>query len=386
MHVLPLYLPPVLVPAFLAWVFGQTLLPGRTPLIEQLVQHAARPGRRAGACRARATRGASPAYGPCCSSRWRLRTWCWRRSPSPMACCWPAAITPPVTVPQEWWSLFANLIAYLIVVAFFADRVRLPAAPLPAPALSQHARVRTTPARGHARDCSDARRDERRSRCTAPPCASPRRIRRSPGIFPGGRSCPASCCSTVCWTKPNAGSDVRCRFARCRRRNSSAPLLPEQSAELELRLAGDELRFSVTRERRWSTQGLFTIAAPPLIRTRSVKQEWIDRPEGGTAFGYKLVQPFRARLRAHGGAPRALSDHAVLPDPARPGTARLARVSAADQRSQGDAVAGGAAHPLLRGRHARSRVPAVGALQALRHPHLRSRRAAAARGRRAAAC
>ena len=37
MHVLPLYLPPVLVPAFLAWVFGKTLLPGRTPLIEQLV-------------------------------------------------------------------------------------------------------------------------------------------------------------------------------------------------------------------------------------------------------------------------------------------------------------------------------------------------------------
>ena len=37
MQVLPLYLPPVLVPAFLAWIFGQTLLPGRTPLIEQLV-------------------------------------------------------------------------------------------------------------------------------------------------------------------------------------------------------------------------------------------------------------------------------------------------------------------------------------------------------------
>ena len=36
-----------------------------------------------------------------------------------MACCSPAAITPPVTVPQEWWSLFANLIGYLIVAAFF---------------------------------------------------------------------------------------------------------------------------------------------------------------------------------------------------------------------------------------------------------------------------
>ena len=41
----------------------------------------------------------------------------------------------------------------------------------------------------------------------------------------------------------------------------SAPLLPEQSAELELRLAGDQLRFSLTRDEQVLTQGLFTIAA-----------------------------------------------------------------------------------------------------------------------------
>jgi 3-hydroxyacyl-[acyl-carrier-protein] dehydratase len=41
----------------------------------------------------------------------------------------------------------------------------------------------------------------------------------------------------------------------------SAPLLPEQSAELELRLAADELRFSVTRAGQVVTEGLFTIAA-----------------------------------------------------------------------------------------------------------------------------
>ena len=37
----------------------------------------------------------------------------------------------------------------------------------------------------------------------------------------------------------------------------SAPLLPEQDAELELRLAGKELRFSLTREGRPVAQGLF---------------------------------------------------------------------------------------------------------------------------------
>jgi uncharacterized membrane protein len=30
-----------------------------------------------------------------------------------------SGITPPVTVPQEWWSLFANVIGYLLVAAFF---------------------------------------------------------------------------------------------------------------------------------------------------------------------------------------------------------------------------------------------------------------------------
>ena len=39
----------------------------------------------------------------------------------------------------------------------------------------------------------------------------------------------------------------------------SAPLLPEQDAELELRLTGDELRFSVTRDAQVLTQGLFTL-------------------------------------------------------------------------------------------------------------------------------
>jgi 3-hydroxyacyl-[acyl-carrier-protein] dehydratase len=37
----------------------------------------------------------------------------------------------------------------------------------------------------------------------------------------------------------------------------SAPLLPEQDAELELRLTKNELRFSVTRNAQVVTQGLF---------------------------------------------------------------------------------------------------------------------------------
>jgi 3-hydroxyacyl-[acyl-carrier-protein] dehydratase len=42
----------------------------------------------------------------------------------------------------------------------------------------------------------------------------------------------------------------------------SAPLLPEQDAELELRLAGNELRFSVTRDSEVVARGRFALAGP----------------------------------------------------------------------------------------------------------------------------
>jgi 3-hydroxymyristoyl/3-hydroxydecanoyl-(acyl carrier protein) dehydratases len=43
----------------------------------------------------------------------------------------------------------------------------------------------------------------------------------------------------------------------------SAPLLPEQSADVELRLTGDDLRFSVTRQAQVVAQGIFTILGSP---------------------------------------------------------------------------------------------------------------------------
>jgi 3-hydroxymyristoyl/3-hydroxydecanoyl-(acyl carrier protein) dehydratase len=41
----------------------------------------------------------------------------------------------------------------------------------------------------------------------------------------------------------------------------TAPLLPEQEAQLQLTLAGDELRFSLSRDGAPLAQGLFRIAA-----------------------------------------------------------------------------------------------------------------------------
>jgi uncharacterized membrane protein len=102
MHVLPLYLPPVLVPAFLAWVFGQTLLPGRTPLIEQFVHLLHAPDT--------VPEDAALVYA-------RRLTLAWTVLLIGLAS---TNLLLAVFAEPEQWSLFANLIAYVIVVAFFA--------------------------------------------------------------------------------------------------------------------------------------------------------------------------------------------------------------------------------------------------------------------------
>ena len=102
LHVLPLYLPPVLVPAFLAWVFGQTLLPGRTPLIERLVHLLHAPD-------------AVPEEAALVYAR-RL-TLVWTVLFVGLAA---TNLLLALFAEPEQWSVFANLIAYLIVVVFFA--------------------------------------------------------------------------------------------------------------------------------------------------------------------------------------------------------------------------------------------------------------------------
>ena len=102
MHVLPLYLPPVLVPVFLAWIFGQTLLPGRTPLIEQLVHMLHAPDA--------VPEDAALVYARRLTLAWTVLFVALASTNLLLA----------VFAEPEQWSLFANLIAYVIVVAFFA--------------------------------------------------------------------------------------------------------------------------------------------------------------------------------------------------------------------------------------------------------------------------
>lgn len=102
MHVQPLYLPPVLVPVFLAWIFGQTLLPGHTPLIEQLVHMLHAPDA--------VPEDAALVYARRLTLAWTVLFVALASTNLLLA----------VFAEPEQWSLFANLIAYVIVVAFFA--------------------------------------------------------------------------------------------------------------------------------------------------------------------------------------------------------------------------------------------------------------------------
>jgi uncharacterized membrane protein len=101
MQVLPLYLPPVLVPAFLAWIFGQTLLPGRTPLIERMVHLLHGPD-------------TVPEHAVLVYARHLTLAWTILFIGLAATNLLLAVFAEP-----EQWSLFANLIAYLIVFMFF---------------------------------------------------------------------------------------------------------------------------------------------------------------------------------------------------------------------------------------------------------------------------
>ncbi len=99
--ILALYLPPILVPAFLAYVFGNTLLPGRTPLIAQLIRLLQAPG-----------------------DEPESAVWPYARR---LTAAWTVVFVALVVfnlalaalAEPQVWSLFTNLIEYLLVAALF---------------------------------------------------------------------------------------------------------------------------------------------------------------------------------------------------------------------------------------------------------------------------
>jgi len=132
---LPLYVPSVLADFFGAWIFGHTLASGRVPLISRLV-HLLHPSEQA-------IEPAVLSYARRLTLAWALLLLTLGIANLLLACC--AApngvllllgFAPPFTVPQRTWSVFANLLEYVIVVSFFLleyayRRRRFPQQPYP---------------------------------------------------------------------------------------------------------------------------------------------------------------------------------------------------------------------------------------------------------------
>ena len=91
-----LYLPSIAIPAMLAWVFGSTLLPGRTPLVASI---------------ALAARPQTPDYLIAYS---RKLTVLWTVLFASLT-AWDAALA--FLAPHQWWSYAANFGNYLLVGA-----------------------------------------------------------------------------------------------------------------------------------------------------------------------------------------------------------------------------------------------------------------------------
>lgn len=112
------FLPPVVMIGFMAWVFGHTLRPGRTPLIESII---------------RALLGPEDSVDEDVLGYARRLTGVWTALLVVLAtisavlalCADPDGllltfgVQPAVTVPLNLWSLFANLLNYLLVAALF---------------------------------------------------------------------------------------------------------------------------------------------------------------------------------------------------------------------------------------------------------------------------
>lgn len=115
-----LFLPPVLINGFVAWLFGHTLVAGRTPLIERVVHamHGA---------------GSAPVtadmlvYARHVTLYWTIllsaltaTNFLLAAFASPRGLLRIAGVEPAFAVPLEAWSLFANVLNYVIVATAFA--------------------------------------------------------------------------------------------------------------------------------------------------------------------------------------------------------------------------------------------------------------------------
>lgn len=116
---LPLYAPPVLITATMAWFFGRTLREGRIPLIERVALAMNPPGELLDARVRSYARSLTAAWAVLLGTLAAINL-VLAALAEPAGLLLSAGLHPPVTVPRSWWSAFANLLNYVIIAGFFA--------------------------------------------------------------------------------------------------------------------------------------------------------------------------------------------------------------------------------------------------------------------------
>lgn len=114
---LPLYATPVCINLFAAWVFGHTLAAGQVPLIERLARLLHEPDGISDEI-ARYARKVTIAWTVFLSTLAALNL-ALAMLAEPDGVLLVMGVQPPLTVPVETWSLFANFLNYPIAGAFF---------------------------------------------------------------------------------------------------------------------------------------------------------------------------------------------------------------------------------------------------------------------------
>ena len=114
-----LLLPPVLLNGFMAWVFGRTLRDGRMPLIEIAARAMRGPGTQLGEEVVAYARGVTQAWTGLFVGL-AVVNLVLAMLARPAGLLRVAGFDPAVSVPLSAWSLFANLLSYLLIAALFA--------------------------------------------------------------------------------------------------------------------------------------------------------------------------------------------------------------------------------------------------------------------------
>ncbi len=119
-----LFLPPILINGFMAWVFGSTLRDGRMPLIERAIILLHGPPENSSSDVAAYARKLTLIWAVVFVSFASINL-VLAALASPGGMLLSAGLNPRVTVPLRAWSLFANVLNYVIVAAIFAVEYRV---------------------------------------------------------------------------------------------------------------------------------------------------------------------------------------------------------------------------------------------------------------------